>query len=83
MVHLQHSKRFDLPEIEINESFYNMIPQVGIDMIEDAGHEVTIFPPEKTPIPHHLLIEACQNHNALLIAGFARLMKHFFSNAPV
>ena len=60
----------------------NQIPQVGIDMIEDAGHEVTIFPPEKTPIPHHLLIEACQNHNALLIAGFAKIDEAFFQQCP-
>lgn len=60
----------------------NQIPQAGIDMIEDAGHEVTIFPPEKTPIPPDVLIEACQHHDALLIAGFAKIDEAFFQHCP-
>lgn len=60
----------------------NQIPEVGINLLKDAGHEVTIFPPEQTPIPREVLIEECRQHDALLVAGFAKLDEGFFQQCP-
>ena len=60
----------------------NQIPEVGINIIKEAGHDVTIFPPELTPIPYDELIANCQKHDALLVAGFAKIDKNFFRQCP-
>ena len=60
----------------------NQIPEAGINMIKDAGHEVTIFPPEKTPVPRDVLLEQCKQHDALLVAGFAKIDEDFFQQCP-
>ena len=54
------------------------IPEAGLKMLRDAGHELTINPDENTPIPQPSLIENCQNHDALLVAGFCKLDADFF-----
>ncbi len=51
-------------------------------MIKDAGHEVTVFPSEQTPIPCEVLIENCKKHDALLVAGFAKIDEDFFLQCP-
>ena len=60
----------------------NQIPEIGVDMIKNAGHEVTIFPPERTPIPRDILIAQCRQHDALLVAGFAKIDEDFFQQCP-
>ncbi|MCU7694859.1 2-hydroxyacid dehydrogenase [Haoranjiania flava] len=55
------------------------IPAIGIQMLKEAGHEVTVNPDEDTPIPQHALIENCRQHDALIVSGFAKLDEHFFS----
>ncbi|OJU24492.1 MAG: D-glycerate dehydrogenase [Sphingobacteriales bacterium 41-5] len=60
----------------------NQIPETGIQMIKDAGHEVTVFPSEQTPIPRDVLIENCKKHDALLVAGFAKIDEDFFLQCP-
>lgn len=45
------------------------IPQVGIQLLTDAGCKVTIHP-EGEPLPQDELIRQCQQHDALLAAGF-------------
>lgn len=60
----------------------NQIPEAGIQMIKNAGHEVTVFPPEQTPIPRDVLIAQCKQHDALLVAGFAKIDEDFFQQCP-
>ncbi len=60
----------------------NQIPSAGIKMIKESGHEVTIFPPERTPIPYDELIENGKKHDALLVAGFANIDANFFRQCP-
>lgn len=61
----------------------NQIPEAGINLLKDAGHEVTISPTEKTPIPRDVLIAQCQQHDALLVAGFAKIDEDFFSSVRI
>ncbi|MFV0605913.1 MAG: 2-hydroxyacid dehydrogenase [Niabella sp.] len=56
----------------------NAIPKKGVQLLQEAGHELTLFPPENTPIPYDVLIEECQQHDALLVAGFAKIDANFF-----
>ncbi len=60
----------------------NQIPELGIRLLQDAGHELTIFPAERTPIPYDDLIANCQHHDAVLVSGFAKLNDHFFELCP-
>lgn len=43
---------------------------------------MTVFPPENTPIPYNELIANCQKHDALLVAGFAKIDENFFQQCP-
>lgn len=54
------------------------IPQIGIDMLINAGHTITVHPDMETAIPQDILIEACKKNDALLVAGFALLDANFF-----
>lgn len=47
-------------------------------MLEAAGHTLTINPDDNTPIPQDSLIAHCKNHDALIVAGFAKLDAEFF-----
>lgn len=52
------------------------IPEKGIQLIQEAGHEVTIH--EKgQPLSQEQLIEQCRKHDALVSAGFNKIDAHF------
>lgn len=55
------------------------IPEVGIKMIRDAGHEVYIHE-DAVPLPQEALIAACQSYDALLSAGMNRIDAHFLES---
>jgi len=52
------------------------IPELGIRMIENAGHEVTVYPPD-LELTQEKLIEACQKQDAVLLAAFGTIDRHF------
>lgn len=58
------------------------IPEVGIRLLKEAGHEITVHPHLDKPIPQETLIEQCKKHDALLVAGFAKIDEHFFKECP-
>ena len=58
------------------------IPEIGIKLLQEAGYAITIYPPSDTPIAQELLIQECQHHDALLVAGFAKIDEHFFEECP-
>lgn len=60
----------------------NQIPEAGLSLLREAGYHLTIFPPERTPIPYDDLIANCKEHDALLVAGFAKIDQHFFEQCP-
>jgi len=60
----------------------NQIPDNGIRMMLEAGHEVTVFPPDQTPIQRDVFIQHCKKHDALLVAGFAKIDEDFFQQCP-
>lgn len=54
------------------------IPEIGIKLLQEAGHAITIYPPSDKPIAQEVLIQECQQQDALLVAGFAKIDEHFF-----
>jgi len=52
------------------------IPETGIRLIKEAGHEVTIHD-ERLPLPQEELIAQCLQHDALVSAGFNKIDAHF------
>src|SRR5690606_4361418 len=48
------------------------IPATGIEMIKDAGHEVTLYN-SAVPLAQEILIEQCRQHDALLSAGMNKI----------
>lgn len=60
----------------------NQIPEVGINLLQEAGHEITIYPAVEKPIPQEELIDQCRQHDAVLVSGFAKLDEYFFEACP-
>ena len=52
------------------------IPETGIRLIKEAGHEVTVHD-ESLPLPQEELIAQCLQHDALVSAGFNKIDAHF------
>lgn len=52
------------------------IPETGIRLIREAGHEVTIHD-ESRPLPQEELIAQCLRYDALVSAGFNKIDAHF------
>ncbi len=52
------------------------IPETGIRLIREAGHEVTIHD-ESRPLPQEELIAQCLQYDALVSAGFNKIDAHF------
>lgn len=55
------------------------IPQVGIKMMEDAGCLVRVFPDDAL-LSQEELIRQGQQHDALLVAGFSKIDRHFLQS---
>lgn len=59
-----------------------LIPNIGIQMLKDAGIAVDVYPHEETIIPYTELIATAKNYDALLVAGFAKIDANFFEQCP-
>lgn len=58
------------------------IPQAGIQVLQEAGYEITIRPMLEERIPQEELILQCKQHDALLVAGSVKLDAYFFEQCP-
>ncbi|WP_262486288.1 NAD(P)-dependent oxidoreductase [Chryseobacterium daeguense] len=57
------------------------IPEIGITMLKEAGHE--IFIPEHENLSHEEWLNYCKNHDAILGVGMEfRYDKDFFNECP-
>ncbi|WP_346237680.1 2-hydroxyacid dehydrogenase [Niabella insulamsoli] len=54
------------------------IPEVGVQRMEAAGHEVVVYDGEQ-PLSQEALIETCQRFDALVSAGFNKIDRHFLN----
>lgn len=55
------------------------IPETGIRLIKEAGHEVTVHN-KNFPLSQDELIEQCLQHDALVSAGFNKIDAHFLES---
>lgn len=55
-----------------------VIPEVGLNILRDAGHEVDQYTEQK-PLTTDILIKLCQPYNALLSATSTALNEEFFN----
>ncbi len=73
----ENKKTFTYMKIFITKK----IPQKGIDLLQSAGHEITIHE-SASPLSENELIEASQQCNYVLNGGMQKFDADFFENCP-